>query len=405
MAPNTRSFPSSPTMIHDEIFFHLKEQRMMEHQQLQLQLEMPELLLHQYPKRDVAVDAAPITSRETRQEEALSASSSSSSLTEETLTPPTREAKPPVVEEEEEEAPSTPDIMTVLLDEQWDTLQQFCEDDSSIASQSITMVCQGENSVCLPIHFASGRKSTPQSTFETLVQAHPSSLLQAESIAGRLPLHMAVWKGASVETVKYLCEAMPESLKVSDQEGNLPLHYAAMYSADAIVSLLVELHPEACRAANQSERLPLHLLVARCWSKDAITKDTIQNVVELHPEACRLADRRGRLPLHICCSSDARADVLQLLVSQYPEALLATDTSKLIPLDAARKFTQQSSMNTTNGSSNVVHAYLMEMTNKERRKKYKFLAPFQSVGTKLARRRASRQKAQIEAVQLHYCYG
>ncbi|CAB9527080.1 Ankyrin Repeat [Seminavis robusta] len=282
-----------------------------------------------------------------------------------------------------------------LRDEHWNRVEDLCEKDPSLARDRISMVCQGENSTCLPIHFAAGKKSTPVSTIDSLVTAHPGSLLAVESSGGRLALHIAVLKGASFAVVRYLCEAMPQTLGMADQEGNLPLHYAAMYSSDEIIQLLLKSHADGCNQANRSDRLPLHLLCARCWDRNAISMETVQAVLMEYPEALKCADRRGRLPLHVACSSqDPRADMIQLLVPAYPEALLARDQSKGTPLDLARKFS---------AGGGVVVAYLQDCSNKERRKKYKFLAPFKHVGGKIARRRHC--KPDVDALHLHYCYG
>lgn len=285
-------------------------------------------------------------------------------------------------------------LQEALRDGQWNRVESLCEDHPSLAREPISMVCQGENSTCLPIHFAAGQKSTPVSTIDALVTAHPSSLLATESSGLRLALHISVLKGASFALIRYLCEAFPQSMGVKDQEGNLPLHYAAMYSNDEIVQLLVKKYPEGCRQVNRSDRLPLHLLCARCWEHEAIAVQTIQGALDQYPEALKTADRRGRLPLHVLCSSHPRADVLQILVASYPEALLETDKSKSTPLDLARTFEK---------GGGVVVALLEEGTKRERRKKYKFLAPFKNVGGKIARRRHA--KADVDALHLHYCYG
>jgi ankyrin repeat protein len=174
-----------------------------------------------------------------------------------------------------------------------------------------------------------------------------------------------------------------------------------MYSSDAILALLVQAYPQACSHANSSARLPLHLLCARCWDQNVISVDTLKLVVEKNPSALKTADRRGRMPLHVACASDPRGDVLNVLVPLHPEALLITDKSKLTPFEMAKKFS-------ASHDSNVVLAFLQDRTNRERRKKYKFLAPFKHVSYKLTASKpasARRGKPDIDALNLHYCYG
>ena len=426
MAPNVNhdaaTMLTKQRLIQHELFLSLKEEQQQQQQQ------------QQSGKNDENKE------REARQDQDSNAviSSSSSTLASLAYDPTAAAASAAVAVSRALMVHATEDsVMTALLDEQWDTLEALCRDNQSlVASQSITMVCQGENTTCLPVHFCCGRKSTPLSTINALVTAHCQGrgcLMMPESNAGRLPIHMAVLKGAaSLDVVEYLCRTEPQSLCVTDHEGNLPLHYAAMYASDAVIQVLVRSYPAACHEANtQSQRWPLHLLCARSWGgysccdddddddpqQMIVSMDTINMVIQEYPDALKQPDRRGRLPLHVHCASDPRADVLQVLVERFPEALLMTDDSnaKWTPLSLARKFTTTLDSNnnnksgksstTTNGSSNVVLAYLIEMTNKERRKKYKFLAPLKAVGGKIvaARRRAS--KPDPEAFHLHYCYG
>ena len=414
MAPNVNydTMVTKARLMQHELFLNLKEQQLMQ-QQSDVQSERVVSHHHCHSSKEEA---------EARQDTDafISPSSSASSLALPTTATTTPAVSAAIVARALMVHATEDCVMTALLDEQWDTLEALCHDNPSlVASQSISMVCQGENSTGLPVHFLCGRKSTPVSVLETLVKAHPSgssSLMTPESNAGRLPLHIAVLKGASLAVVEYLCQAEPQALSTWDQEGNLPLHYAAMYASDAVVALILRAYPQACHDANaQSQRLPLHLLCARSWGGCApehiIALGTIQTVIHEYPDALKVADRRGRLPLHVHCASEPRADVLQVLVEGYSEALLMTDASnaKWNPLSLARKFTTATTTadsNSNNGSSNVVLAYLMEMTNKERRKKYKFLAPFKAVGGKIgAARRRAHNKPDPEALHLHYCYG
>lgn len=405
MAPNVNydatTMVTKQRLIQHELSLNLKEQQQ-QHQQLQQPSE--ERVVSHHSQNDEA---------EARQDTDAVLSSSLS-------LPATTSSSTAVVHRALMVHATEDSVMAALLDEEWDTLESLCRDHPVVvASQSISMVCQGENSTCLPVHFVCGRQSTPVSTLQALVQAHPSgtqSLMIPEGTAGRLPLHLAVLKkgASSLAVVEYLCRAAPAALQAWDQQGNLPLHYAAMYASDAIVALLLEAHPPACREANvPSQRLPLHLLCARSWGgcppEQIIRLTTLQQVYQEYPDALKRTDRGGRLPLHVHCASDPRADVLQVLVEGYGEALLRSDTSasKWNPLSLARKFTATTTgNNNNNGSSNVVLAYLIEMTNKERRKKYKFLAPLQAVGGKIvAARRRANNKPDPEALHLHYCYG
>ena len=176
---------------------------------------------------------------------------------------------------------------------------------------------------------------------------------------GRLPLHMALLKGAnSTEIVRYLCCLYPEALLHRDNEGNTPLHYACMYCTEEICRLLLEECPKASHVANAKERLPLHLLSTR----EDYSLEFFNRMLELLPTAVTKADRNGRLPLHWACDSpQTRTDILSLLVQHHSGALLVRDMSGKTP-QATKRLHQR--------SRDPTSEFLRQETAKERRKSW-----------------------------------
>ena len=66
--------------------------------------------------------------------------------------------------------------------------------------------------------------------------------------AGKLCLHHAVQNGAPLAVVAALCSACPESVKVGDEQGRLPLHCLSEVTSAAVVRHLVKLHSRAATA-------------------------------------------------------------------------------------------------------------------------------------------------------------
>jgi ankyrin repeat protein len=124
-----------------------------------------------------------------------------------------------------------------------------------------------------------------------------------------------------------MVEASPQSLKMADRQGNLPLHYAVMYSSEAVVELLADLSPDACQHANAKARLPLHLLCARHWDQDSLSLALIRTILRHNTGAVRKQERQGRLPLHLACEQGhPRRDIVELLVESFPAGLLCAET-------------------------------------------------------------------------------
>jgi ankyrin repeat protein len=190
---------------------------------------------------------------------------------------------------------------------------------------------------------------------------------------------MAAMKGASVDVVRYMVEALPQSLQTADREGNLPLHYAAMYSGAAVVKLMAGISSDACQHANNRIRLPLHLVCARVWDQDSLALSMIMNIIRHNPVALRLPERQGRLPLHLACEQGRpRQDIVKLLVTSFPAGLLCEEVeSGRTPLGICEW------MNTSGLRENELVVFLRDRTNQEKPKKKKFIRKLFSSRRKL----------------------
>jgi hypothetical protein len=216
-----------------------------------------------------------------------------------------------------------------------------------------------------------------------LVTTYPGALMRKDEGGDRLPLHMAILKGASLAVIRYLLEALPQALEKADCEGNLPLHYATMYSSEGVIRLIADRYPAACRHANLKERMPLHLLCARNWDHqdyDLISLDQIHCIFTSYPAAVQHADRNGCLPLHVACSQpQPRWDVLNLLIEEFSAGLLHKDDEERVPLQICRRIASSASATSSPTSTatlptafcrdnDVVLAYLRDKTNQVKRK-------------------------------------
>jgi hypothetical protein len=272
-------------------------------------------------------------------------------------------------------------IQSLIANEDWTELKTLVERDPDVCRQRVHMIFQCENITCLPLHAVVGRRGAGiLSAVDCLVTTYPGSLMRKEEGGDRLPLHMAILKGASLAVIRYLLEALPQALEKADCEGNLPLHYAAMYSSEQIIRLVADRYPAACRHANVKERMPLHLLCARNWDHqdyDLISLNQIHCIFTSWPAAVQHADRNGCLPLHVACSQpQPRWDVLNLLIEAFAAGLLHKDDEERVPLQICRRIASSvlaTSSPTTSTSpfcrdNDVVLAYLRDKTNQEKRK-------------------------------------
>jgi ankyrin repeat protein len=300
----------------------------------------------------------------------------------------------------------------MIMDEEWDQVALLLARNSSLLATyaQVPFVYQGENSQAMLVHLLCSRKKTPLYLVQTLVHANPSCLLQPEKLGGRLPLHISIMKGASVDIVQYLCQAQPQALKEVDIDGNLPVHHAANYSSPAL-KFVIEAHPEACQVANRKDRFPLHLLCAATssWGGDCLESETavrdLQVCFKAYPKAIQLADRYGRLPLHLTCQAGAAHpswDTLEFLIQEYSQALVTKDKSRHTPYALLKKCRASSASSAAMEDADVVLLSLAECTTRESKKHTRF--PIFVVRPSCSSV-VSRRRKQINGVDLYNCYG
>mmetsp|Transcript_37145 Transcript_37145/g.107016 ORF Transcript_37145/g.107016 Transcript_37145/m.107016 type:complete len:406 (+) Transcript_37145:51-1268(+) len=261
---------------------------------------------------------------------------------------------------------SNPDDFAILLDvidnANWAAVMFLLEQNPALVREKVTMVVQGENSKCSLVHLLCSRPDAPVPVLDFVVTLHPSSLLQKESRAGRLPIHVAVVKDAVPEVIDYLCKARPQALQKRDQEGNLPIHYAAMHGSPQVLRNMLAAYPQACAKANSRDRFPIHLVCARCYDETPIPPSDLEAVIEAYPEALLKVDRFGRTPLHLAAGvQHPQWQILQVLIAHEPSVLLIKDKARKLPINCAK--------GGHNKDNDLVVTSLTEATQLERKKR------------------------------------
>ena len=167
---------------------------------------------------------------------------------------------------------------------------------------------------------------------EKLIQLAPETV-KVKNISGCLPLHLCCGYGASTEVIKMILEAYPEAAQIQDNNGRLPLHISCKFDASSDVKkMLLKAYPTASEVQDKDGELVLHLL---CRSNSP-SPDVIRMVIEANPKATEVQDNYGMLPLHWTCYHMAPIDIERLLVGAFPEGISKKDNTGKVPLDHAR---------------------------------------------------------------------
>jgi ankyrin repeat protein len=159
------------------------------------------------------------------------------------------------------------------------------------------------------------------------------ALLKAESLNKYLPIHLACLYGAHVAVIEALVKACPQSVKVQDKDGNLPLHLACSRCSPEIVSVILANYQHACKICNNKEQIPLFLCVSRYDADHGI----IDCLLDLYPEGATMKDSLGLTSLHLATMWRAPLAVLLSLIRENSEAVRIKDNLDRTPYLIARK--------------------------------------------------------------------
>jgi hypothetical protein len=141
---------------------------------------------------------------------------------------------------------------------------------SAVKAASATDV--KSNKAVTPLHIAC-ESGAPIQIIKLILSAHPPAAQIIGGLYDRLPLHclLAATTIPSESIVAALIEAFPGACRVTDKNGNLPIHLAcqAAHVSDAIFTSILSMYPEGAYARNTSGQYPLHIAAA---NKDTPTK-------------------------------------------------------------------------------------------------------------------------------------
>jgi len=197
----------------------------------------------------------------------------------------------------------------------------------------------------LPLHYASGNPNVGSDTIAFLLDAWPDSIRVRDKY-GRIPLHAACGThDVKHEVITLLMTKWPDALQSpSSYQGDLPLHLACrIQSPQEVLQSLVSACPETLCIPNHHGEVPLHLAClqpsrshyGRCRGERSLNK--IRFLVESCPASLRIQTKEGLLPLHYACrDSSTPEEILEYLIQQFPEAIrVPTFTQGALPLHLA----------------------------------------------------------------------
>ena len=122
--------------------------------------------------------------------------------------------------------------------------------------------------------------------------------------ADKIPLHLALKFGASIEVLNALITINPSLLLEKNEEGCTPLHYVFLISSEIpptlgiVKALLTTPGENATRVKDSLDRLPLHIAAER-----AADTPILELIIEAYADGCYRKNRDGDLPIHLIVRS------------------------------------------------------------------------------------------------------
>jgi ankyrin repeat protein len=212
----------------------------------------------------------------------------------------------------------------------------------TILSSSLAMSSLSLSSSPPPSLLPSSSSSIPWHTVLLVIETFPH-LLGKVYPGDRLVFHELAAQDPTGAIIQRCISLYKSGVYVTDQSGDLPLHWACMSGANTHnIHALLLAFPEGARLANQSGKLPLHL------SCQYLDLEAIRLLLSLHSEACSVADSHGWLPLHYALNTSPTITstvmppsspslhlslaIIELLLSTYPGSAQTPTHQGLFPL-------------------------------------------------------------------------
>jgi ankyrin repeat protein len=200
------------------------------------------------------------------------------------------------------------------VEKRWNDVEQWMEERNGL----LESVHYKDEYASNCLHYVV-RSQPPSRLVQKLLQFAPE-LVKEQSIAGWLPLHVALYNKASYSTVKVLLMSYPKSVQVQNVQGLLPLHIACSVGTSLeLLDLLLLAYPESIGIKDIMGTSPPNYLSKLVYSDKSseqafLLRDAIIGGYSMHllrllliafPESYKKQDNSGKIPLHHACSTDS----------------------------------------------------------------------------------------------------
>jgi ankyrin repeat protein len=187
----------------------------------------------------------------------------------------------------------------------------------------------------LPLHWAAVIDNAEVNDVRQIARADPLATVKGFTppISANPGHLISAVRHPSMEVVKCLFDFYPRMASSKDNEGDLPLHYAARYSESIeMIRFLLQANPCSTKVKGESNLVPLQCaLYNECEERLHIVKC----LLDADPTAARMINGDGDTALHLAVDQECDKELLVHLIRAYPEAVMVQNDIGLLPLHVA----------------------------------------------------------------------
>lgn len=188
----------------------------------------------------------------------------------------------------------------------------------------------------LPLHWAAVTDSVDVNDVRNVARADPLATVKGcNQPISATPGHLiAAVRDPRMEVVRCLYNFYPRMANAKDNDGDLPLHYAARYSESTdMMQYLLQECPAATKVRGEGNLVPLqHAL----YNENPIRKnDIVKVLLDADPSAASIVNADGDTVFHIAINQECNLSLMSQLLDAFPEGVRVQNDIGHLPLHAA----------------------------------------------------------------------
>jgi ankyrin repeat protein len=187
----------------------------------------------------------------------------------------------------------------------------------------------------LPLHWAAVIDKADVRDVRHVARADPLATVKGynQPISANPGHLIAAVRHPCMEVVKCLYDFYPRMASSKDNEGDLPLHYAARYSESIeMIRFLLQANPSATKVKGESHLVPLQCAL---YNESEERLHIVKCLLDADPSAAKIINGDGDTALHLAVDQECGTELLSNLIKAHPDAVMSQNDIGLLPLHVA----------------------------------------------------------------------